>query len=148
MRWPRESTRPGRSVASRVVTPGRIGRSHLVALVAVAILIGSVLPHPPAALGAPGPFGGVRLDRWLHVGPYALLAATVLLTLRGREVSRRHTVVLAFVVVVAYGLGMELLQLPLPTRAFDLVDLGADTVGAAMAVGLWWLRTTPSRPTD
>jgi VanZ family protein len=36
--------------------------------------------------------------------------------------------------VALFGLSLELVQFPLPTRAFSLVDATANTVGAAVGV--------------
>jgi VanZ family protein len=52
--------------------------------------------------------------------------------------SMRHAaVVIGF--AAAYGLSDEVHQLFVPMRQFDLKDLSADVVGAALGTAAWWL---------
>lgn len=77
------------------------------------------------------------LDRWvrsagngyLHVPAYALLAGLSVLVL-GRSPRR---ILAAGVAATAYGWVMELAQWAAPTRHFNLLGLGLDAAGAAVA---------------
>ena len=78
-----------------------------------------------------------------HVGEYTIL--TVLAAWAFLLRTNRWRAVLGSVLVAAvYGPLMEVVQLPLPYRAFDVHDMVADWAGAlagALAVGFvcWWV---------
>ncbi|MDY6818378.1 MAG: VanZ family protein [Halobacteriales archaeon] len=115
----------------------------VVATVAAVILVVSVLP-PPSDVGSQlGPFGLVGIDKWFHGLGYSLLAGVLAIALADNPRSDRTIAVLTFGITVAYGLGIELLQLAIPRRQFDLFDLLANSLGAA-AVGIGW-RIIPRR---
>lgn len=105
--------------------------------VAAVILYWSVVPPPTGGRRLLGPLGLVGLDKWLHAIAFAGLAATLVLALGPSP--RSHLVIVTTVigVTVAYGVGIELVQLAVPTRQFSVADLAADAVGA-VAVVLGW----------
>jgi VanZ family protein len=87
----------------------------------------------------PGLPGGMS-DKTGHVLLYAGLGLlTVRALARGRPAMvGASIVVLAILIAVGYGLSDELHQLFVPNRQFDLHDVAADGVGAAVAAGLGW----------
>ena len=110
-----------------------------VALVAGAILVASVLPSstgvaPPAG---PGPANLVGADKWIHGLAYAGLATALLYALATSDRPFPHTVALTLGLVASFGLGVELVQAPLPTRHFDLLDAVANAAGASIAATAW-----------
>jgi len=79
------------------------------------------------------------LDKFLHAGIYGVLAASTLFAVQGNRWRARPRVVAVFVVLfcVLYGLSDEWHQSFVPGRTPDILDLAADTVGAAIMVLLW-----------
>lgn len=126
-------------------------RWALFGVVALAIFVGSVSPVAPG-MAAFGPFGIVHRDKWVHATGYAVLAGTLAIALSAGR-SRRSTgrlLVVAFVVAVAYGVGIEFVQGVLPARDESAVDAVADAVGALVGLAAWWVGTRlwsePTRP--
>jgi VanZ family protein len=77
----------------------------------------------------PGSFDGI--DKLLHAGVYAVLALALLFGGRGARP-------LLWVTVAAlYGVSDEIHQHFVPNRHTDVLDLLADTAGAALAVAAW-----------
>lgn len=102
-------------------------RWALVALVATAILAGSLTPAPDGSTPSVTLLG-VGADKWLHAAGYAILAWLVAAADRGRPL------VAVALAVAAYGLLVETLQVPVPTRAFSALDAAANAAGAATGV--------------
>jgi hypothetical protein len=135
----------------------RSTRYGLVAIVACAILVGSVIDPPSAGPtpAAAGPLGFVGLDKWLHALAYAGFAGTLTYALAPWTIpadgpTRPSSTVaagLAAVVVLAagYGFGVELVQGTLPVRSFDLADAAANAVGALLATAGWGALTLGGR---
>ena len=107
-----------------------------VALVAGVIFYSSVLDSPDSGLPALGPLGLFGIDKWLHALAYAALAAALASALAADR-PLASAAVLAAALAVAYGVGIEFLQAPLPERHFSVADMVADGVGAAIAVLCW-----------
>lgn len=112
----------------------------LVALVAGGILVASVLPRstgvtPPPG---PGPVGVVGADKWLHALAYAGLAGTLLYALAPTGRSTLTVVTIVLGLAAAFGLAVELIQVPLPTRRFEPLDAAANAVGATAAIVVRW----------
>lgn len=119
-----------------------IGMRKLPVLCAVAvatvIAAGSLTPVAATGTGSGAPW----LSYMLHVAAYAALAAFLVLSWGWSRLRYVHAVLTA----TAYGVLMELLQVPVPGRFFSLFDIMANTGGAA-AIGfnhwfpvLSWLR--------
>ena len=89
-----------------------------------------VLPSPP----------GIS-DKLAHAVTYGILGAGCLLGIVAADWRRiaRRTSVLAVIVAVLYGVSDEFHQAFVPGRTPDVLDVLADAVGAAVAVGVLWL---------
>lgn len=99
-----------------------------VVAVAGVLLYFSVLTTPPVSPPEPDPLW----DKKLHFAGYgALTLALAYATVRVRP--RRRRVALVVGLAVAYGLLIELLQLPQPTRYTSAADALANAVGAVLA---------------
>ena len=88
------------------------------------------------SVAAPPPVASPWWDKQLHLAAYAALAAAaVYATPRWRRgIVPRGVAVL--VVVVLYGVGIELVQSQLPGRYFSVADMLANVIGTALG-GLW-----------
>ena len=126
----------GRTDSRRV--PART-RWLLVGLVAGAILLASVLPRSTGAAPpvGPGPANLVGADKWLHGLAYAGLALALLYALSATDRPFPQAVALTLGLAVAFGLGVEIVQAPLPSRQFDTLDAVANAVGASIAATVW-----------
>ncbi|MDZ7746928.1 MAG: VanZ family protein [Halobacteriales archaeon] len=103
-----------------------------VGVVAAVILVASLLPTS----GGPTPtLLGVGLDKWQHLGGYAVLAGTLGYALVATEHAGRR-VALGLAVTVGYGILIECLQAPLSTRVFSVADMLANAVGALVGTAL------------
>jgi VanZ family protein len=101
--------------------------------VAAVLLYFSVLTTPPVSPPEPDPLW----DKKLHFAGYAALTlALAYATVQIRP--RRRRVAAAVGVAIAYGLVIEALQLPQPTRYVSVADALANAIGAALA-SVWFL---------
>jgi VanZ family protein len=114
-------------------------RYGLVVAWAGAVLAASLVDPPSGGVPAMGPFGLVGLDKWLHLGAYAGLAALFGYATLARD---RQALAVAVLLAAAYGVGVELLQAPLAARTADPVDAAANALGAVLGAAVWWLGTT------
>jgi len=104
-----------------------------VGAVAVVLLYFSVLTTPPVTPPEPDPLW----DKKLHFAGYAAL--TLALAYATAQIRPRRRRVAAVVgVAIAYGLVIEVLQLPQPTRYFSLLDGLANAIGVVLA-SAWFL---------
>lgn len=78
-------------------------------------------------------------DKLAHVVIYAVLGALLWRALDRASWARIRWLA-ALGAAVLYGLSDEAHQLWVPGRHFDLIDLSADTLGAALAAGMLSLR--------
>ncbi|WP_332900040.1 MULTISPECIES: VanZ family protein [unclassified Haladaptatus] len=115
-----------------------VGRARYVLPLTVAgvILFMSVIKPPSGSgLHAWGPLGLVHLDKWLHALAYAGQAGVLAMVLN----KYRHGNLAAFCLALGYGITIEFIQYPLPARSFDLTDIAANSVGAAIGILAWVL---------
>lgn len=106
-----------------------------VATVAGVLLYFSVLTTPPVSPPEPGT--DPLWDKKLHFAGYgALTLALAYATTHLQAQLRRIALVVGL--TIAYGLLIEILQLPQPTRYFSLADALANTIGALLA-SVWFL---------
>ncbi|ELZ29842.1 vanz like family protein [Halogeometricum pallidum JCM 14848] len=100
------------------------------------VVVASAATPPGDGLGAAGPLG-LGVDKWVHLGAYAVTACLAAFALRARDVRR---LALAVLVAVALGGGAELLQATLPTRDASLADAAANAVGAVLGAAVYAVR--------
>lgn len=116
---------------TRLPSPPRWLRWLAVAVVAGGLFVASVVTPPSGGVPTLGPLGLVGFDKWLHTAAYAALGATLFLALVPPRRSRR-ALVAAVVLAAVYGVGVELVQGPLPARSTDPADALANGLGAAL----------------
>ncbi|MFB6154251.1 MAG: VanZ family protein [Haloferacaceae archaeon] len=100
---------------------------------AAATLVASLVAPPQggAGLAAVGPLGLLTVDRWVHALTYATLT---LLVARALGATTDRGLFVAALASVGFGLVVEALQYPIPSRACDPADALTNAVGAAVAV--------------
>ncbi len=103
---------------------------------AAAVLVASLVDPPGTGPTPLGPFGLVGIDKYLHFFAYAGLAGLVGYAALARDA---RALLLAAAVGAGYGVGMELLQRPLPARSADPVDATVNAAGALAGVAVWRL---------
>jgi VanZ family protein len=99
----------------------------------VVLLVAQMWPTVPAAPGG-------LTDKHEHFFFYGILAALALRALAKGE--KNSITALTAVSAVAYsslyGVVVEFCQLLVPTRSYEVIDMIADAMGSALAVGLVW----------
>lgn len=132
-----------------------------VAAVAAFLFYVSVVTVPPETVVDSGRPAVFELDKWRHVVGYAGLAGALSYATCDRPWSTRRTTAVVIGVVAVYGVGIELVQAPLPERYFSVGDAAANALGAALVIP-WllavrhlefvpagaWLRGLADRPRD
>ena len=78
-------------------------------------------------------------DKLLHAGEFGLLGILMCRALAGHLLTwpRARIAVLSALAAILYGATDEFHQLFVPQRSADLVDLGADSLGATLAAWGW-----------
>jgi VanZ family protein len=115
----------------RFPSPPRWLRWLAVVVVAGGLFVASVVTPPSGGIPELGPLGLVGFDKWLHTAGYAGLGAVLFLALVPSRRSERALLV-AVALAAVYGVGIELVQGPLPARAADPTDALANSVGALL----------------
>lgn len=107
-------------------------RYALALLVVGFILVMTLLPNAPA----PSLPDIANVDKLMHAGAWGLLALVTFAPFF------RSRALLCWLVLVAYGAAIEVLQSFVPPRSADVWDAVADAIGAALGVGvmLLWQR--------
>lgn len=111
-------------------------RSWLLAIaVGVAIVAASVVRVPGEPSPTPGPVG---LTDPFHLVGYAALAVAVAVALSENRVTTRsiHVAAVAVAVATLFGVGIELVQAPIPWRSFAVADAAINAVGAVVGVAV------------
>lgn len=112
--------------------PATIRWLGVIAVAAFIVYFSLVIPAP--APPQPGPLW----DKKLHFTAYLGLAlALAYATATSRESTTRRAA-LVFAAAVCFGVLIEVLQGPLPSRDFSYLDMVADAIGALLATG-WFL---------
>lgn len=112
---------------------GRVGLLAFLAFGILAVLRPEYMPHVP-----------VPYDKLLHIGVFALATLCGLASFR----DRRAGLCAAGVIFIA-GIGIEVFQAMLPGRSADLMDAGANAVGALLVLaGSAVLRRQPESAPD
>jgi VanZ family protein len=122
-------------VTVRVPLVSRSLRYGVVGFVAAVILVASVV-EPGAATPSRGPFGLIGMDKWSHAVAYGTLTATLAYAAAVSGNWGRLAAVTCL--AVAFGIGVELVQWPIPYRTASVADVLADAVGACLLALCWW----------
>lgn len=104
---------------------------YLAALWALTILVVSVIPGedlPSLSIWEP--------DKVMHAFVYGVLTALIYITRPQNAVFIKKMIFQAIFLCILYGFFIELIQLVLPTRKFDILDALANTVGCFIAGAL------------
>ena len=104
---------------------------YLAALWALIILVVSVIPGddlPSLSIWEP--------DKVMHAFVYGVLTALIYITRPQNAVFIKKLIFQAILLCILYGFFIELIQLVLPTRKFDILDALANTVGCFIAGGI------------
>lgn len=104
---------------------------YLAALWALIILVVSVIPGedlPSLSIWEP--------DKVMHAFVYGVLTALIYITRPQNAVFIKKMIFQAIFLCILYGFFIELIQLVLPTRKFDILDALANTVGCFIAGAL------------
>lgn len=120
----------------RVPLVSRSVRYGIVVVVASVVLTLSVVETGTTAT-PPGPLGLVGVDKWTHALGYAALAAMLAYASVGQN-HHEGRVALVALLAVAFGIGVELVQWPIPYRTASAADVLADTVGVGLLALCWW----------
>jgi len=112
-------------------------RWTVVALVALVLVVGSLMPSP---LRRRPEFSRVGPDKFLHFLGHGSLAVALAAALRGDRRSRWLPALLAVGCSTTLGVVTGTLQRWVPGRKPELADLVAGFLGAVVGVG-WWART-------
>lgn len=103
---------------------------------AALVLLSSVVPVPGSAPANGGGAGVLPLDIGL-TDPFHLVGYAVLTVLAGRAIGRgRRGLLLAAGAAVAFGVGVELVQAPIPWRSFAWRDAAVNAVGAGIGLAV------------
>jgi hypothetical protein len=120
----------------RVRVPLASSTVRWVAVAAVAgVILAASVARPTGVEPVAGPFGLVGADKYLHGSGYAVLALAFAYALAEREAGR--VAVVAFLAATVFGVGVELVQLPLAYRTFSRWDAVANATGAAVVAVCW-----------
>jgi VanZ family protein len=96
----------------------------------LALLVVSVVPST-------GPETGLPIDKAEHFAAYGL--ASVLFVRHFSRKLKKNVLWCSVCAASAYGLLMEVVQYFVPYRKFSYADAVANTTGAILIGGAWWL---------
>lgn len=90
---------------------------------------------PGAAFPSNDWFSLVWLDKWIHVGLFAILVFLFCLSIRGDKPNRTTRFMFVAVGCAFYGLALEFVQDEfIPHRTFDVWDIAANIAGCCAGV--------------
>lgn len=131
--WERETLRRRRRRWVPVLSRERLRRVAPLVLWGLCVVVASTATPSGDGLAAAGPFG-FGVDKWIHLGAYAVMAYLAAFARRARTV---RGLTLAALVAAALGGGVELLQATLPARAASLADAAANALGAVVGAATY-----------
>ena len=86
-------------------------------------------------------YSRIWLDKWVHIGLFAVLVICWCWALKGRPTGKQQLFMWMAIIAFLYGIGMEFVQkFWVPNRSFDPGDVVADGVGAVAGVWFSWKR--------
>lgn len=101
---------------------------------AMYVLVASLIDPGSSSVPTTGPFGVLGYDKWLHIATYATFAVLFAV---GMWAGTGRQMVTVCLVTVAFGASIEVLQYPIAARSGDLLDAGANAIGAVVGLGIW-----------
>ncbi|WP_331233237.1 VanZ family protein [Natronorarus salvus] len=107
----------------------------VVGLLALAILVASVVPIPGAV---PEESAGLSTNMLFHLVGYAILSTALSVAFETRRTIGR-SVAAAVVCATGYGAVIEGVQLFVPYRTGDPVDVAVNAFGALVGACAWWV---------
>lgn len=116
--------------------PRWIRLAFVVAVMALTLYY-SVIPVPGSGSFQTGPLGLFPLSKWLHLLAYGSLAVTLAYSLHDSPRPDWQILLLAFLLSVGYGAGVEFVQAWVPARTYSPRDMVVNALGAAVAIGSW-----------
>jgi len=112
----------------------KIFRNPLVAILWF-VIITILFFLPGSSLPRETWFTRVQIDKWAHVGLFAVL---LFLFCGAFSAGNNKRVMTMLIVAVIYGLLVEFIQKNfIPNRDFDMLDLACDTIGAMIGIAVW-----------
>jgi len=96
------------------------------------LVFASIMPNLP-------PVGAMGSDKAAHLIAYGLHAALLFFTFFCAARSAERAAMLAVIGSLTLGFVTEVLQLLVPYRSFELLDLAADGAGVLLAVAVCWV---------
>ncbi len=115
---------------------------------AMAVVLASMMHAPSDPFAKLGPLGMFGVDKWVHVGSYALITYLLAYAYLART-ARSIAAIVA--VSVLLGAGVELIQSTIVWRNMEAADVVANTIGTLGAVAVWevtWRRLPLTDPQD
>lgn len=110
----------------------------LLVLVTIGVLLYySIVPAPGTGSISSGPFGILSYSMWLHIIGYMGLAIVLAYATAHIALPRWQVLGAVFVVVMACGMAVEVVQYFLPGRTFSVMDMLVNAVGAAIGLFIW-----------
>ncbi len=103
---------------------------NTVVIVGIIILVGTLLPVPlDSGIHNVASFAPGGTDKILHFGIFFILGISL-----SRVFYVRHVLLYAGILAMLYGLVTEVLQIYIPGRGYDNMDLLADVLGVAAGI--------------
>ncbi len=75
-------------------------------------------------------------DKVMHAFVYCVLTFLLFFSLSKSPAKRSHKIIIAAGLCILYGFIIELIQLVLPTRSFDMLDALANSIGCVLAMAV------------
>ena len=82
-----------------------------------------------------------HIDKLIHLGVFSILCSLICWSLSSVQIGKKsiYKIILAIVITSLYAGSDEFHQLFTPHRSVEVLDWAADTVGALVALFLWYL---------
>ena len=111
--------------------------SWLILMCILFVLPGSALPEQNW-------FADIQLDKWVHIGLFAVL---LFLWASAFELGLPRNAWLVIIIAIGYGMLVEFVQKTwIPNRSFDMYDVVADAIGSVIGVWIWWRVYKKNKP--
>lgn len=101
---------------------------------AMAVVVASMMHAPADPFARQGPLGLFGIDKWVHVGSYALFAALLAYAYFAQTALALLTIAAT---TILFGIGVELVQSTIPWRTMEFADVVANSIGAVIGLVVW-----------